>query len=228
MVKYDKNHLSKLLDFIRVLYEDPSNGEFAEGLRDIVGTAKSQPTGDKIDKIEKYLALDFGLDKVENPDYAFIGNREVRDTLNADWREMLRSRYGLRGHRVDFGEVCRFAELQVEMLVNLYYIDKYGNEDKVLEALKANAEKANEAIPEGGYKELVPTFISMKAEVFGLKHELGLPYQDIKPILNIIDVRNGESHRSPEWKKVPIDKRAQQVEETLKMITERIKEAMTY
>lgn len=197
-MEYNQEHLSMLLDFVRKLYNE--NADFADGLRRIVGTQTPSVRNAKIDKIEEYLALDYGLDRAVNPDYAFIKDEYVRNTLNSDWREMLRYRYGLRGHKVDFGEYSWHAALQIEMLVNMYYTNKYGSSDNILQALRANAINANTGKSETDYKELVPDYLSLRAKIYGLKHELHLTYSERKSLLDIVPIRNGESHRTPENK----------------------------
>ena len=191
---YDPEHLKQLLSFIERIYNDKDCGEFAAALRGIVG-AESSPSASrsdsKIDKIEQYLALDYELDSVVNHDYDFISDRVVRDTLNADWREMMRIRYGLRGHRIDFEEYTRFACLQVEMLLKYFYLKKYGDGNAPLDAIKQNYRND----PNATFK---PEFMSLNLMVNNLQYEFGWDYRTKLPLLNIVEVRNGESHRSPE------------------------------
>lgn len=191
---YDPEHLKQLLSFIERIYNDEDCGEFAAALRGIVGAEPSSSasrTDSKIDKIEQYLALDYELDSVVNHDYDFISDRVVRDTLNADWREMMRIRYGLRGHRIDFEEYARFACLQVEMLLNYFYLKKYGDGTAPLDAIKQNYRND----PNTTFK---PEFMSLNLMVNNLQYEFGWDYRTKLPLLNIVEVRNGESHRSPE------------------------------
>ena len=193
-MQYDPEHLKQLLSFIERIYNDKDCGEFAAALRGIVG-AESSPSASrsdsKIDKIEQYLALDYEMDSVVNHDYDFIADTAVRETLNADWREMMRIRYGLRGHRIDFEDYARFACLQVEMLLNYYYLKTYGNSIATLDAIKQNY--LND--PNTTFK---PEFMSLNLMVNNLQYEFGWDYFTKLPLLNIVEVRNGESHRSPE------------------------------
>ena len=138
-MEFTEEHIAQLLSFVEDVYKRVP--DFAKGVRKIVnGESSTEVKSQKLDKIEKYLSLDYGIDDVVNPDYSFIVDAQIRDTLNSDYREMLRFRYGTREHSVNFGEFARYANLQMEMLVNYY---------------------------------------------------------DIKDMLNIIKVRNEESHRSP-------------------------------
>ena len=193
-MQYNSEHLKKLLDFIERIYNDKDCSEFAAALRDIVGTDSSSSGNvrdGKIDKIEHYLALDYELDSVVNHDYDFVADKNVRETLNADWREMMRIRYGLREHKIDFEEYARFACLQVEMLLNYYYLKTYGNSSATLDAIKKNYHND----PNTTFK---PEFMSLNLMVNNLQNEFGWDYYTKLPLLNIVEVRNGESHRSPE------------------------------
>lgn len=195
---YKKEHLERLLEFVKVLYNDPECKDFADGIRAMTGGNPAVSGIPKIDKIEQYLGLDYGLDTAVNPDYSFIKDAKARETLNADWREMLRFRYGLRGHSVDFGEFVRYANLQMEMLVNLYYINKYGSDpNDILKTIQKNAE-----ISKSPY---IPEYLNLNTMVNGLRAEFGWGPENLNPLLNILEVRNDESHRSPESLKKNID-----------------------
>ena len=103
--------------------QDP---ELLEFLRNEIDYSLPQS---RIDKIEKYLGLDYKLDTI-NPDntlfseidYAFISDDALRDQLISDFREMMRYRYGCRSHREDFVEYCKYAHFQLEGLTN-YFMD---------------------------------------------------------------------------------------------------------
>lgn len=200
---YKKENLERLLEFVKVLYNDPECKDFADGIRAMTGGNPAVSGIPKIDKIEQYLGLDYGLDTAVNPDYSFIKDAKARETLNADWREMLRFRYGLRGHSVDFGEFVRYANLQMEMLVNLYFANKYGNDpDAILLALQTNAQTSH---TNGKNYPFYPSKLTLYAMVSGILYEFGWMYCDNIVLFNIIEVRNYESHRSPEALKKNID-----------------------
>lgn len=185
-MEFTKEHIAQLLSFVEEVYKRVP--EFAKGVREIVnGESSPEFRSRKLEKIEKYLSLDYGIDDVVNPGYSFIEDSQIRDTLNSDYREMLRFRYGTRGHAVNFGEFARHANLQMEMLVNYYYNSMYGtDEKKLLELLKSWADD-----------DMKPDFLSLRAKINGLKHEFNWTIKDIRIYLYIIDVRNQESHRSP-------------------------------
>ena len=146
----DKKQLNKLLDFVSELYKDPDNKEFTAGIRSLVMNDRdflrsgspdglpdiSDSLGNPLRRIEKYLSLDYDIDFREFPDYSFVTDGSVRERLEADFREMMRYRFGTRSHRIDFPEFCRFATLQFELLTNYYYEMKYHSDVmKVLDAI---------------------------------------------------------------------------------------------
>ena len=187
----DKQQLTKLLYFVKAVYDNPENSEFAKGLRKIV-EGDIANDGPHIQNIEKYLSLDFTLDEVGNADYTFIENDYIREKLNADFREMLRYQFGTRGHKVDFSEFCRFAILQVEMLVNYYYEKRYNADIALIEqALLADNPKTkfNE-------KTINVSEIALKTKIYALRKEFSWQNSDINVFLNSVEVRNRQSHRS--------------------------------
>ncbi len=192
-MEFTEEHIAQLLNFVEDVYKRVP--EFAKGIRKIVnGESSTEVKSQKLDKIEKYLSLDYGIDDVVNPDYSFISDAQIRDTLNSDYREMLRFRYGTREHSVNFGEFARYANLQMEMLVNYYYAKVYGDDpEAILNALQANDPNIE--------------FLSLYAKINGLKWEFNWNYYDIRDLLNIIKVRNEESHRSPGTLAIEIENR---------------------
>ena len=205
----NKERLTKLLEFVTELYDHPGNEDFVDGIRDLVMNDKefkkqfieslaSYDSG-ALDRVEKYLSLDFRIDDKEMPDYSRICDGEVRDKLTSDFREMLRYRFGTRNHKVDFPEFCRYATMQTEMLVNYYY-DKRFNSD--IDQIKAAVVNGNYSEREGKsfytpspYTSVVSD-IPLKSKVQALQKQFDWQYLDIVIFLNIIEVRNLQSHRS--------------------------------
>jgi len=121
--------LEKVLYQIVLLCEQypEFKGGLMEKLKMTSPTTKEDltPSGEKIDKIEKYLSLDYRVDNLypldtiyDEIDYAL--NKE-KDTLLSDFREMMRYRYATRPHeKENFYEYCRCAHYQLETLVNAY------------------------------------------------------------------------------------------------------------
>lgn len=135
-------NLQKLLAFLKNnIINRPENAWFVDELRKYIFSSSSQISG--MDKIEHYLGLDYKLDSsIAVIDYGFIKNETLRDVFNADCREMLRYRYGTRGHKIDFSEFCRYALMQVERLLNLYYSSK-GSLDEIKAYIKRFNPRAN-------------------------------------------------------------------------------------
>lgn len=121
----NKDQLDKLLKFIKRLVDEPGNEEFTDKLCKMLNMSSTPSLpldNSKVSHIEKYLGLDYRLDSASPIiDYSFINDEYVRERLNSDNREMLRYRFGLRGHKEDFKEVCRYAVLQEELLLNYYF-----------------------------------------------------------------------------------------------------------
>ena len=147
----NKIKIRQLVETLRT--QDP---ELFEYLR---RTVNAEDT--RIDKIEKYLGLDYKLDGI-NPketnyseiDYSFIPRENIQNQLISDFREMLRYRYGTRSHKADFYEFCRYAHFQLEALLNEFLRiscieDGKLNDDKVKEYInkKDSEYKSIEEIP---------------------------------------------------------------------------------
>lgn len=84
----------------------------------------------RVSHIEECLGIDFKLDGskqdriAEQPvEYNFIKDDLIRDKVTAYYREMLRYRYATRNHKQCFGEFCRLAIIQVELMLNYFFAD---------------------------------------------------------------------------------------------------------
>ena len=229
MGKDKKKQLKQLLDFVRDLYEHPDNTEFADGIRELVlndkevikklnsasvpdetdlsSSAAQQDNSSTLDRIAQYLSLDYKLDEQVLPDYSFVDNEDARDKLYSDFREMMRYRYGTRNHKVDFPEFCRFAALQLEMLINYYYDNQYPSVDDVVIVIQESNHNYNPSTQ--------PRFISeipLKTKLYHLPKESKIGALNTTNFTGIIDIRNRQSHRSLSLNKDLI----KEVEEKLK------------
>lgn len=148
---------------------------------------------EKIKNIEKYLGLDFSLDKIDSIiDYSYIEDEYVRCQLISDNREMLRFRYGTRNHKIDFLEFCRYAHMQAEMLVNYYFDKEYnGDIEKIVECLKKNNPKARFS----GYETKVSS-ISYITKCIAIKNIFSFDWLKGIDLDNLAAARNIQSHRS--------------------------------
>jgi len=207
----DKKQLRKLLAFVKEIYDHPDNKEFAEGIREMVLSDKDfqerlkevAPGADpeSLKRIEKYLSLDYEIDEKIFPDYSVIKDDDVRARLLADFREMLRYRFGTRNHKIDFAEFCRYATLQIELLVNYYFEKRYSSDiTKIIQAVidgnsyEKDGEKQSYYKPNHPPKDVAD--IGLKFKIQTLQNEFSWQYKDISSYLNIIEVRNRQSHRS--------------------------------
>ncbi len=185
---------------IKELYSNPENNEFISGIQNIVLSDKMfyerlfsnrlSLNPESLNKIEQYLSLDYRIDSKVLPDYSFITNEVVRDQLIADYREMLRYRYGTRNHKIDFSEFCRYAVLQIEMLVNYYFETKYSSTELVVKEIQSASNKYTPK-EQPKYVSEIPLLIKLThlQLVFNWKNK-------ITKYTYPIFVRNRQSHRS--------------------------------
>lgn len=187
----NKKQLSKLLLFIKQLIDEPGNEDFVKGLRKLLDVPIHDSSGNKqLTDIEKYLGLDYHLDSATpDIDYSFIKDENVRNQLTSDYREMLRYRYGVRSHKVDFFEFCRYAMLQVEQLLNYYYKNNFDTNDEIKNYI-------NEHVTNMKIESLDSLkSLSLAIKLYALYCEKG--DGRIKAVLDYTrEVRNEQSHRT--------------------------------
>ncbi|MBD5298343.1 MAG: hypothetical protein HDR89_03260 [Bacteroides sp.] len=194
MAAHNKENLRKLLNFLNAeIIHKPENHWFVEELRKSLprdSVNEGSVDSPSISKIEKYLALDYNLDDTKTAlDYSSIKNDYLRECFEADCREMLRFRFGLRGHRIDFGEFCRFVQIQAERLLNVYYQSK-GSISQIRSYIK---QYNPTAVGLEKCTTLENISYSVKLWAYSKEHSL-------KPLYDILDkvrkVRNTHSHGS--------------------------------
>jgi hypothetical protein len=205
----DKKNLTKLLDFVKDLYDHPDNKEFVAGIRAMVMQDKEfkkellEPMAsfnpDALSRIEKYLSLDYRIDSMEMPDYSLIKDKEIQDRLTSDFREMMRYRFGTRNHKIDFPEFCRYAALQIEMMVNYYYDKRFGSD--IVQITSAVVEGNVSEVDGKSYYTPSPYLavvsdIPLKSKVNALQKQFGWQYNKTVVYTRTIEVRNRQSHRS--------------------------------
>ena len=193
----NKEHLQALLKFLDSLLKEPGNEWFIEELQKMVGCSNIQKGGRisqdyKIHAIEKYLGLDFNVDTMESViDYSFVSDVDCRNRLTADNREMLRYRYGVRSHIIDFEEFCRYATMQVELLLNYYYSNQTSDINKLKDLIKSHFENAR--LDSANSANEIP----LAAKLIAYTNQYGL--KDVYTTLsNAREVRNSQSHRGIE------------------------------
>ena len=101
---------------------------------------------------------------------------------------MLRYRYGVRSHKIDFFEFCRYAMLQVEQLLNYFYKNCFDTIDEIRDYI-------NEHVTNLKVESLDSLkSISLAIKLYALYCEKG--DGRIKTVLDYArEVRNEQSHR---------------------------------
>lgn len=183
----NKENLQKLLAFLKnSIINQPENAWFVDELRFIIGTPQGASTSN--DKIEKYLGLDYRLDGAKTIiDYDFIEDEHIRNCFVSDCREMLRFRYGTRGHKIDFSEFCRYVIIQAERLLNIYYSSK-GSFEEIKEYIKKYNERAKFS---NEIKTLEAISFAVKLWAFASEFNLAKIRQTLDKVR---EVRNLQSH----------------------------------
>lgn len=132
----DKKQLTKLLVFVKDLYDDPDNKEFAAGLDDIVLNQFAITTNQEIRKVKEILELraDFSID------YSFVKDIFVQRQLMIDNLRMENVILNLSMPEIErYNNFCVNAFLQVENILNYYFCEKYNkNLDSILKDIEDN------------------------------------------------------------------------------------------
>lgn len=186
----DKKSLDRIVQFVKTVKDIPGNEEFIADLRKVLEiqtptnvSTVTIPNTDAIEKIEHYLGLDYSLDRaIPRIDYSFVTEDDIRNQLEADYREMLRYRYGLRAHKVDFMEFCRYVQLQAEMVLNYYYNSNFKDDNDILAHL-------SEVLPWLGKIK----YKSYQVMLSGFCKDHNIDYNLMD---GVREIRNTQSHRS--------------------------------
>lgn len=198
----DKKQLSKLLAFVKGLYEDFDNREFADGVNAIVLSRLAITTQDEIRKIKDVLELRAD----PSIDYTFVKDASARKQLVIDNLRMENVLLNLSmSERERYDSFCVSAFLQVENILNYYYCEKFG---KDLEAILADIEEATQydkfpfkRVPGKTYYYVSEIAIASKIQAFCNQF---LPYSaerrdyTLSNLHKLRTIRNGLSHRAGE------------------------------
>lgn len=197
----NKQKLEDLLNLIDQIVAAPGNEWFVRRLSEKFGNKEhsskyklTAPT--QLERIEKYLSIDFETDYAESTiDYSFIKDDIIRNQLIADNREMKRYRLGLRAHTENFDEFCRSSVLQLEMLLNYYYKNKF----KKFGAFRYYIEKETSTPSNPVHLEKCKNYgavaLGLKITAFKKEHKDALGYEISNTLFKLKDVRNELSHR---------------------------------
>lgn len=171
------------------------NPEFETEMRNLFGSREvyavdNKRNEERIQRIEKYLGLDYYVDDMQSViDYSFVQDEVIRAQLISDCREMMRFRYGTRYHEILFEEYCRYAQLQAEMLLNYFYTIKDNGD---LSKIKEHISQYNTLANISDYKKLSAIAFNIKLWAFTSEFQL----QIYDTFNNVREVRNEQSHRS--------------------------------
>lgn len=180
-----KEDLKKLLAFLGNIIREPENSWFVDELYSIL-PSKMDETKSLV-KIEKYLGLDYNIDKiVPLIDFSFVKDDYTRECFNADYREMLRCRFGSRGHKIDFPEYCRFTLIIAERALNIFY-----SKGSDIESIKTRLKAFNPSAKIDNVSSLKEIPLSVMLWSFCNEFKL----KAIKQTLDSVrEVRNMKSH----------------------------------
>nr|DAJ08986.1 MAG TPA: hypothetical protein [Caudoviricetes sp.] len=180
-----KEDLKKLLAFLGTIIREPENSWFVDELYSMLPSKRDDEKS--LAKIEKYLGLDYNIDKVVPLiDFSFVADEYTRECFNADYREMLRYRMGSRGHKIDFQEYCRFSLIIAERILNIFY-----SKESDIEAIKNRLKTFNPSAKIDNALALKDIPFSVKLWSFCNEYKL----KNIKQTLDSVrEVRNMKSH----------------------------------
>lgn len=180
-----KEDLKKLLAFLGNIIREPENSWFVDELYSILPSKKDDTKS--LVKIEKYLGLDYNIDKfVPLIDFSFVADEYTRECFNADYREMLRYRFGSRGHKIDFSEYCRYSLIISERALNIFY-----SKEIEIETIKNRLKTFNPSAKIDNATALKDIPFSVKLWSFCNEHNL----KSVKQTLDSVrEVRNMKSH----------------------------------
>lgn len=111
---------------------------------------------------------------------------------------MMRCRYGVRSHKIDFSEFCKYAHFQAELLINYYFMqvykdfqsfkDEYNNSEKMILAIAVNVTTIHA--------------VSYKSKRYFFNHKNSC--RDNVILEYICWMRNNANHRAGESKKLQL------------------------
>ena len=144
-----------------------------------------------LEKIEKYLGLDYNIDRfVQLIDFSFVADEYVKECFKADYRQMLRCRFGTRNHEPEFEEYCRYAMLIVERAINYYFsFFDFNIVKSEMQEIEKDKPKILEVI--GNAKALQDISLAIKLYCFCEEEKL---WSINKLFTSVRKVRNHQSH----------------------------------
>ncbi len=189
-----KENLKKLLALIGEIVKDNRYAWFAKELAKLVKTDNIDPSSDtdsrieqRIKQIQEYLNIDFN-DLIDYDDF----DEPSREQLTRDCIEMCRYKKGTPSHKIDYGEFCRYATLQIEELFN-YYLSRVseGKAEIAIEFIKRHNPRFNPARMARDINEIDLTY-----KIVCFKNLCSFSSKTINIIWFLKDYRNTLSHRN--------------------------------
>lgn len=236
----DKKQLIKLLAFVKDLYDDSDNKEFAAGINAIVLNHLAITTNEEIEKIKN--ALELRADS--SIDYSFVKDIFVQRQLKIDNLRMENVLLNLSiPERGRYDNFCVNAFLQVENILNYYYCEKFG---KDLDAILTDIENATkkdkypfERVPNKTYYYVSEIPIASKIQAFcnqffpfdpNVKDYTATDLHKLRNIRNDIFHRAGENDDSNKketgQKKATPSPTSAVFRDTLKKLVQKVKEQL--
>jgi len=196
--KNNEDNSDKLLRFLDEFLKQPNTDSFRKQLLEIL-IKHSNPTYQSNRQIDAfdYLSIKTDTDALKLVDYRGITHDQTRRILVADGQQMWRYRLGTINNKIEFLEYCRFAQLQIELMINYYLWRKSKNNlDKALEYItKYNPTQ------QFVYKPGSISSIGFAIKWYTIRAAFNLSNRAEFVISKLNDVRNVLSHR-----KVGMDK----------------------
>lgn len=138
-MKNNKENLIKLLNFIREISKEPENEWFKRDLLQIFQYSSSNQINfkdfgleAKVNLIQEYLYIDVNS-LIDYREFDFY----TKDQLTRDCIEMIRYHKQTPNHKKNFDEFCRYAHLQVEEMLNYFFIKKFTNLTDIINFIKS-------------------------------------------------------------------------------------------
>lgn len=205
----DKKQLTKLLAFVKEMYEEADNKEFAAGLNAIVLNRLAITTNQELKKVKEALELraDFSID------YSFVKDIFVQKQLMIDNLRMENVLLNLSMSEMErYESFCVNAFLQVENILNYYFCEKC---DRDIESILVTVEDLTrydkypyKRIPNKTYVYVSEIPIASKIQAFCNKF---FPFDSTntdyttKNLHNLRNMRNDIFHRAGEGGEKPVD-----------------------
>ncbi len=194
-----KENLEKLIRLIGEIVKDNRYEWFGRELAKLMNTGyvPEIPVGgsnieNRVIQIQKYLNINFN-DIIDYSDF----DEPSREQLTRDCIEMCRYKSGTPSHKIDFGEFCRYAHLQIEEIFN-YYLNKISNNK--IEFAKSFIRSNNHLYKDldNNQRENTTKYvhqISHKYKIFAFHNACTFKAETKNIILHLNDIRNKMSHR---------------------------------